>query len=438
MAKNIAAGDSENPLDLTLWPDGFSRPVAPPSGVNSELYDPDVLAPTYRGAFVQNNGAHGFTGVINPERRYIGPGTDPQKMFVSPRFDAGGRQWIGEFTIPAPSLSLTVAELPVNDVVQNYVNLISKFGNTPSDAMILGTHITASGRMLVGVRSYYNTPYDLYNTGVIVDPSNLAGSAAHGLLRAGNQYRAVGYIGPIQSDIRSLFGGADMFAGNGLGNYPINGSRSTGPNMWVGSETDFNGTPATDITMDGALDYPFVSGQMLHNLDSSSSHNNSDSLYTSDLWNYMTEIACVFLIPGTFTLMAIGNGWGKLHMSDPPSPANGNYIIYKGLNVDGVTQPGYAYYYPDDAVVKYMLWDVREIAAAFNSGGSIAPYSVAPYKVGNWPIPVPFYNYGTGRRLTGGFYQPSTGILRLNIRNAASAVSANASVIVEFQLGVVA
>jgi hypothetical protein len=268
---------------------------------------------------------------------------------------------------------------------------------------------SSSGKLIIGTYVYYDAAAtEQRNTVVFRDASNLAGSPVDGVFHVDGEAMDAGFILPIPASYRSAFGGTHFMGFGGFMN--IVSRASAGPSAYVMNLSDLTGLTGTTghVAATPALVYPYGDGTML-STDPSTWTGGISGQYTSRSWNHLTSAPAAFVVPGTRTLMYVGQNW-----------TGAGTITYKGTNDVGYTYPGYGPSLHDAYEDYYWLYDLDDLKASIADPTGHPPWHIRPYEEGKFtPDQNPFGGtYGT--LITGACFDSSTGRLYVTVTYGAS------------------
>lgn len=408
MAKNILAGDSGNPLDLTLWPDGFSRPVAPPASGGVVGFE----ALVYIGAFKipgTQGGSYGTRGFNNnagglaycPERNSI--------FITSDRRDGN----VAEFSIPALVISNNLADLNNAVLLQPVRNFLSHFDGS---ALASGTAYYLNGLYYYNNKlltscfiDYYKSPGPYLASNIVVSGvSNLA-TATFGTPVNFNNFGQVfvGWKSPIPAEHQAALGGTHSCGWSTSTYRADKDAHSRGPSIGSFNAHAAMDNPALTGIEENELANYFPYHANVIGAAGMTEPQVNDYLYNTDLtngiWTHVSEAGFGCVLPGTDTYMVFGRSGGHesgIAYGTPP------YGGDKG------------YYTIDQNDNHAMCWafDIADLAEVY-AGTNPDANTVMPTSYGRVSIP-----FASNTRnlpwVTGGCVDEANGIIYLMVRDA--------------------
>jgi len=304
---------------------------------------------------------------------------------------------LAEFPIPKLVNSTQLADLEMAAAPsQGFVTVLDDAsGGNPQSMDSVSGMLWVDGpngpELIVNAYEYYDAPGDnTHTTLVIRDAGNIAGSVKDGYFALQGAAHAGGWMSPIPSEWQTALGGK-FIAGHSSG-VPIIGRLSVGPSAFVFDPMTIVGVGsvaspiATTPLLDFSLDHPLSSDL-------------SNDAGTNKVWTHLSRAVYGFIAPGTRTYVTIGFSGG--HSSG---------VCYKCVPTGGGNCGGYCANDSTDYSHFYWLWDVADLVAV--KDGTKQPYEVQPYEYGAFPTPF------SSREIGGGAFDPTTGLLYLNVLDA--------------------
>ena len=390
-----------------------SNPVAA-----SGLYSLQATPPTYEGSFIPDTSPFGVSNVTYAEGTLGMSGTD--KIYI-----AGHAQHhaVGEFNIPTLSASLDVNSLPIGSNAQVFRSVLD--APTGMEQPTIKGIFEFGGQLIVGAHVYYDGGgSETKNFCVLEDADNISGGAITGFFAATGAAKSGGYVIPIPAAYQASFGGKTHWCGMGVG-MAIIARASNGPNLWAINAQDIidASTGGQSINAVPCSDYPHGVGTSLAGNDVYDGGPNisDNNMFNSVIWNHLSTNAGGFVVPGTRTVMFVGQNW-----------SGEGTIQYKGTNELGITSGGYDTSLSYAKQNYYWLYDINDLVDGYN--GTINPWDVKPYEHGQFPF-FPFST--TGRRIYGVTYDAANARLYCYVRYGAfDRYNTNAGTIGVLNLGV--
>jgi hypothetical protein len=296
------------------------------------------------------------------------------------------QQWIAEVSIPAPSPSTTLADLPRAALLQDWRDLLAgSMGPIGQSGVFVGGVLPWGDGLVLSAYTYYDANKKATTSHVFVGPDG----AVQGPYRvgAGNPGLTAGYMAPIPDEWRSALGGPAL---TGQCCIPIISRSSYGP-----SATVFD--PAK---LDAQGEAPMVVGYP-------DAHQTLGGYYdtdTSHLFLMSTAMAGVIFPPGTSSVLLVGvqpgsacYGQGTSDPSLDGKPYQGSTVYcydptdhYKGTH--GYPYRGFVWAYDANDLVR-----VKQ--------GKAQPWDIRPYAT--WTLAAPFMSQAR-TAIQGATFDPAT------------------------------
>ncbi len=306
------------------------------------------------------------------------------------------QQQVAEISIPAPSKSTLLSDLPTAAFLQPFKDpSAGKMYTVGTDTTKVGGLLVYQGKLIGSAYVYYDGSGAQILSHWYNDSTSLS-SAAHGMYQAGSLMAGYvsGYMGTIPPEWQSALGGPAL-TGNCC--IPVISRTSFGPAVSVFNPASLgvtNPAPASPLVY-----YP---------------QSNPIAAYdaTSNLFNGSTQITGVVFPEGTRSVLFFGRqgqgpfcyGPGTSDQSLAGTPAPGGVDLYCYDPTDA-SKGTHSYPYA------YQVWayDVNDLVAV--KAGQKQPWAIRPYVT--WNLTLPFGN--DSALLGGAAWDPQTRRLYLSI-----------------------
>ena len=375
----------------------------------------------YQGAFTIP------AGVFGESRADYSTGTIEynsinESLFLS-GFELDGS--IAEFSIPTMVNSTDVTDLNSAVILQNFRKVLNQTPDNPQNIDLISGMRLINNKLVVNAVEFYDaSATNTHTTLILENPSSIATTAVNGYYSLDGAAHLAGWISPIPLEWQSSLGG-DYISGNSS-KYPINSRLAMGISAFAFNSTDLNGPLSVTIPTTTLLDFdltnPLYSDYSSYenanqnlievNGDTPTGHTFEDAdaiVGENDLWTEESQASYGFIVPGSRTYLTIGSSGG--HNSG---------IGYKPTQNNGNICGGPCAYDADDYYNYYWLWDVNDLLAVKN--GTLQPHEVRPYSYGIFDAPFQIDAYSNTPEfhpITGGTYDPESGVLYLSIYDGA-------------------
>jgi hypothetical protein len=377
----------------------------------------------YQGGFIIPSSEYGESNA-NYTTGTIEYNNSNQSLFLS-GFDLHGA--IAEFSIPTLVNSTDLTELNTATILQNFRKVLNQTSdNNPQNIDRITGMKLINNKLMVNALEFYDAPADNTHTTLILENSaDIANTAVSGYYSLTGAAHTAGWISPIPTEWQILLEG-DYISGNSS-RYAINSRLPMGISAFVFNSTDLSNPTSIPIPTTSLLDFdlnnPLYAAYNSYenpnynlvevNGTTNTAHTFADADATvgaNNLWTEESEASYGFIVPGSRTYLTIGSSGG--HNSG---------IGYKATQNNGYECPGPCSYDADDYYNYYWLWDVNDFLEVKN--GTLNPNEVRPYSYGVFDSPFQtdaYSNTPEFHPISGGTYDPESGLLYLSIYDGAS------------------
>jgi hypothetical protein len=354
---------------------------------------------TYTGAFRIPNTKLGDS-LANYSKGVITIGQNGQSIYLTGHQKHSA---IAEFKIPVPSLTNSVEDLPMAEVIQEFSSIVSNnkisrtnVPNTQNLNRINGM-LFENGKLFVNMLEYYNANGKNTHTTLVVDNAkNISHSPIRGFFSIQGGPRVAGWYSPIPLKWQNSFG-SNYIVGH-ASNYPINSRLSIGPSAALINLEDFD-RENSGLTIPSKKILGFSLKNRLH------SDLFNESL-KNDVWTYKSQAWYGFIAPNSNTYVTLGSSGG--HKSG---------VKYKLTRANGKKCAGYCAVDKKDYSNYIWLWDVRDMIKVYN--GQLKPHEIKPYEWGEFRIPFDNQfqqNYTTLNDIGGATFDQTNNVLYISLR----------------------
>lgn len=414
MAKTPAPGPTLVPY---AWSDGTFRTRAQPAGGN--LYSLAENPLVHLGGYLLDPtpSAGNPDGLYYTARVRICIGMASNRIFTLAHEESNGRDWFGEFTIPAtvPGTDLNARLATAGARLQEYRFLQNDFALSGSNPDICGMYCNRdTGALIVGfINNYDSTGAFAFSHVTYSDANDLAGSTLTGPynVNPGDAAHFAGQIIDIPAEWQAAFGGTH-FVHNGI-KMSIASRSSIGPNLAVINAAN----PQAGILRE-IMNFPHGDSwaTSLRYLGGS-----GESFGDDPVWNFLSDVAGAFVIPGTDTLCYIGS------TLDMRVPSNGTRYKDVVEQSDGsfAWQDGYNPYIYQGISPYAWLFDLNELVRSVADPATYPVHSHRPYWSGY--IDIPGVDKRDGFMIRGACLHPDTLQVHLSIQRGAQTVYGSAA-----------
>lgn len=397
------------------------RPWEPPSSGSLPLYT--LKTPTsgqlgggltYLGSFIPSDGSTaGDSFMAYTEIQALFQGSQAGRLMMTGIYaDA-----ICEVQIPTLVVGTNINALNVATMTQQF-KYATPMRTQFYDPRILGGYVH-EGQVIIGGVSWYDNSGLPQNYMVYRNAANLASSAQAGMFRVTGGRHNAGWTVPIPTEFQSAFG-ATHLQGHG-GNVSILFTTTAGISIYAVNADDIIAATTQNqiVSATPLVDYD-VGNPM------------GGEWNSSPMWNALSVCGGFFFVPGTRTLMAVGQNW----LSKDYDPRPQNQILYKSPGVVDENGDdfygGYFSYYVNNYTNFYWLFNIDDLIAVKN--GQKGTQEVLPYEWGTLPL-YPFFSTLYGGSLFGGAtYDTANNILYVSSQRGATDRFGSVPTIAAFQL----
>lgn len=372
---------------------------------------------TYAGAFIPADDSDDTPPMtMYAGKQVIFAGSQAGRMMMTGIYQDA----IAEITIPTLSTSTNINSLNVATMNQAYRYADSIRSEHASAPRIMGG-LVHDGAVILGGADAYDNFGNPRNYMVINNAANLAGSTQRGMYEITGGRHSVGWLTPIPAEFQAALG-ATHLCGHG-GHLSILNTTTAGISMYAIDADDIIAASTTgqSVTATPLIDYSEPSPM-------------GGPWGEGEIWNPLAICGGYFFVPGTRTVMAVGQTWyGPTY---DPRPMN-QQVLYKSPGVvdengESDRYAGYFSYYINNYRNGYWLFDVDDLIAV--KDGVMEIDEVLPYEWG-FLDESPFCerDYGGGL-FNGAFYDESTNRLYISVEGGAADRFVSTPVIVAYNL----